>query len=310
MKNFYDGVRHRTQPLTDVTGYAKNAKRPEPLTAPTVSVHSKKALAMPDDKLSRQWLNFKDEDYSNSACLLLPRQQATLIDADAFEWAIRHDWNCLGRSVFYVTRTPVLYVTRRWVGGRTQRCRIPASSTMTSLHREIFLMGFTGNDHWNVSQLLHRREVDHINRNPWDNRRVNLRMATHSQNMWNVAKRANCSSEYKGVCKIKGKNRWTANARVKGKTHHLGIFDNELSAAIAYNRFVEEKCGEFAYLNPITTSSSDEPTRIPSRRGRPRKPPPVVTSGESGVEQMTGLEAFRQAMMLESQRKRKPPATK
>jgi hypothetical protein len=42
--------------------------------------------------------------------------------------------------------------------------------------------------------------IDHINGNKSDNRWLNLREATQSQNMTNTGNRADNSSGYKGVC--------------------------------------------------------------------------------------------------------------
>ena len=75
-------------------------------------------------------------------------------------------------------------------------------------------------------------EVDHINRNRLDNRKANLRVATRQQNAQNVSARGG-SSEHRGVHWAKHANKWCAQGRVDGKTHHLGLFEDEQDAADA-----------------------------------------------------------------------------
>jgi hypothetical protein len=93
--------------------------------------------------------------------------------------------------------------------------------------------------------------VDHINHNPLDNRRQNLRLCTRQQNNFNTIKRHSCISEYKGVTWCKTTNRWRAQISLNKKSINLGRFDNEIEAAKAYNTKAKELFGEFAYLNDI-----------------------------------------------------------
>jgi hypothetical protein len=58
-------------------------------------------------------------------------------------------------------------------------------------------------------------EVDHINHNPLDNRKSNLRICTRSQNNMNKL----------GIHGIDfNKNKWRARIKVNGKEKHLGLF--------------------------------------------------------------------------------------
>ena len=59
--------------------------------------------------------------------------------------------------------------------------------------------------------------VDHINRNPKDNRKSNLRIATHSQNLMNTKTRSNNTSGVKGVWYSNTHSRWVAQITVDGK---------------------------------------------------------------------------------------------
>jgi len=91
--------------------------------------------------------------------------------------------------------------------------------------------------------------VDHVNGNGLDNRRSNLRLANQSQNMGNAQlSRAN-GSGFKGVTWDGARGRWQAKVMVKGRTIHLGRFDDRLQAAKAYDVAAEKCFGEFARTN-------------------------------------------------------------
>ncbi len=88
--------------------------------------------------------------------------------------------------------------------------------------------------------------VDHINGNPLDNRKTNLRIASSQQNNRNRAKTARPkSSQFKGVCKNGG--RWYAIIYQNYRQIFIGSFSTEIDAAQAY----DAKAREFsAILQP------------------------------------------------------------
>jgi hypothetical protein len=91
--------------------------------------------------------------------------------------------------------------------------------------------------------------VDHENGNGLDNRRANLRPASHGQNMGNKRRYRNNASGFKGVSWHRVSGRWVAQASIAGKRCHLGLFDNPIDAALAYDAAALEAYGEFARLN-------------------------------------------------------------
>lgn len=90
--------------------------------------------------------------------------------------------------------------------------------------------------------------IDHINGNPYDNRKDNLRIVTPHQNSMNNSKQKNCSSQYIGVCKIKY-NTWTASITFNGDTIKIGTFKNEIEAAKRRDIATKTYFGEYGKLN-------------------------------------------------------------
>ena len=92
--------------------------------------------------------------------------------------------------------------------------------------------------------------IDHINRNGLDNRKANLRFATAAQNGWNCRRNVSTdSSKYKGVAWNKEVKKWRVILGYKGERKFLGYFEDEKTAAKAYDRAAENYHGEFAVLN-------------------------------------------------------------
>lgn len=90
-----------------------------------------------------------------------------------------------------------------------------------SLHR--LIMGVTD------SNLV----VDHINKNPLDNRRSNLRICTYQENSRNSSKHKIGDNRFIGVSFDKGRNLWRAYINIDGKQLFLGRFETERDAIVA-----------------------------------------------------------------------------
>jgi HNH endonuclease len=96
--------------------------------------------------------------------------------------------------------------------------------------------------------------VDHINNNPLDNRKENLRICSLKDNSRNTrahTKKARKFSKFKGVSWLKSCNKWRAYIVKDNKQHHLGCHADEIQAAKAYNTAAKELFGEFARFNEI-----------------------------------------------------------
>ncbi len=86
--------------------------------------------------------------------------------------------------------------------------------------------------------------IDHINGNNLDNRKSNLRPATHAENMRNRKMQSNNTSGFRGVHKIKG-GYWQAQIKINGIQKYLGIYRTPKEASVVYEKEAEIQYGEF-----------------------------------------------------------------
>lgn len=116
--------------------------------------------------------------------------------------------------------------------------------------------------------LTGKKHIDHIDRNPFNNRRSNFRDSTFHQNSCNQSKwKRPTSSKFKGVSFNKRNKNWQAYINYKHKRIHVGVYSTEIEAAIAYNEKAIELHREYASLNTIpnetvTTGTDTGVTRL------------------------------------------------
>lgn len=90
-------------------------------------------------------------------------------------------------------------------------------------------------------------EIDHINGQGLDNRRSNLRVVTHRQQMCNVGLRSDSRWKFKGI--QKHNNKWMARITSSGVRHYIGLYSSQEEAARAYDCEAKKLHGEFARTN-------------------------------------------------------------
>lgn len=103
--------------------------------------------------------------------------------------------------------------------------------------------------HRDISRLIMNpqtkdQEVDHINRNRLDNRKINLRLCNRRQNMCNKEK-----LEFKGICWHNHNKKWFSRISYNNKAFNLGFFNDKIEAARIYDTFARYLNGDFAILN-------------------------------------------------------------
>lgn len=155
--------------------------------------------------------------------LPLTQGQFAKVDASDFDWLSQWKW-----CVSWHPRTNSFYAVRK--ARKTE-----GGKGVIFLHRVLL-----GLDKGNPL------EGDHVNLETLDNRRCNLRIATHSQNNHNKPIRRDNKSGYKGVGFHKASGRWRADIRLNGRSKYLGLFDTAEDAYASYLFAAAEMHGEFA----------------------------------------------------------------
>lgn len=171
--------------------------------------------------------------------------QTALVDAADADRVLALQWHATRKK----SAPGVFYVHHTW---RVTSGRAGKKSSI-SLHR--FVMGCEPGD---------GKVVDHLNGNPLDNRRANLRITDHRGNATNVTSSKHQKlGGYKGVSWHPRAKKWQAQIaagapRPNGKRRaiYLGLFTDPVVAAHAYDLAAIRHFGEFAYLNfPLLPAS-------------------------------------------------------
>jgi AP2 domain/HNH endonuclease len=120
--------------------------------------------------------------------------------------------------------------------------RVPGINTTMRFHRKILA----------APEHLH---VDHIDGNPLNNCRENLRLTDRSGNMRNSSAKTTDTktSSYKGVSYCKSTGRWKSQITLDSGNMHVGRFDTEEQAAKAYDNAAKIFHRQYAKLNGVIT---------------------------------------------------------
>jgi hypothetical protein len=152
----------------------------------------------------------------------LSKGKMALVDAD--------DWERLSRYKWYAWKNPSsgrFYAKSTfWIPGEKKSVSIMMHS--------LIVMGIGA-------------DTDHANTNSLDNRKLNLRPASRSQN--NANKAPIGERQFKGIYFWAARQKWVSGITANGKRRTLGYFDTPEDAAKCYDNAAREAFGEFARLN-------------------------------------------------------------
>ena len=155
----------------------------------------------------------------------LTQGQYALVDDKDYEWLNQYKWYACKE------RPGNFYAVRNSSGANGKRHTI-------KMHRQ--LLGLEYGD---------KREGDHWDHNTLNNCRNNIRICTHKQNGMNRKPDRNTSSRYRGVSWNTWAKKWVAQTTIDGERTHLGYYNDEEIAALAFDLVARKAYGKFAYLN-------------------------------------------------------------
>jgi len=153
------------------------------------------------------------------------KHRYAIVDPEDYQKIVQDDWQLYNNH------------NSKYYAARIEDCKI------VFMHRQIM-----GAPSFGLAQGGQGKVIDHRNREGLDNRKSNLRLATHSQNNCN-RKQIQGSSKYRGVNYVKNRKKWRAAINYNRIYKHLGFFENEEDAARAYDEAAKIYHGEFATLN-------------------------------------------------------------
>ena len=170
--------------------------------------------------MSKVMFGYDDKEFENKLHVLMVKPDGSkwsVLDRQDWQWARDFKWNA-GLDG-YVTRG----ISRNGKGKKIY------------LHKEIAARMFG-------EEELDGMEVDHIDRNPLNNSRRNLRLVTHQQNCWNRSKGINNTSGVPGVSWDKSKHKW----RVHIANKYVGYYTTKEAATEARRQAERAMYGKFA----------------------------------------------------------------
>jgi len=150
------------------------------------------------------------------------------VDDEDFLWLNKYKWHASKYGqIYYAVRHP---------RGQNWKTLL--------MHRAII------EKHWGL--FLVTKLCDHADGNGLNNVKTNLRLCDRSQNSANQQRQFGLkTSRFKGVFWHKHIQKWVAKIQSQERMKWLGTYDNEVSAAKAYNREAQKVFGEFARLNMV-----------------------------------------------------------
>lgn len=118
------------------------------------------------------------------------------------------------------------------------------------VHRIIYQM------HHKIDKLDSNLVIDHIDRNPENNRIENLRLVSQTENIHNSFKQKNNTSGQRGVSYYSRQKKWGARISILDHRYFLGLYDSFDDACVAYQFAAKLLRGEYGAIDIDVTGSS------------------------------------------------------
>ena len=151
------------------------------------------------------------DDGGDAVTIMTASGKEILIDRGDIDKAMRYSW-CISKTGYPVARI---------------------NNRVVKMHR--YLLGLTSGD----------KVVDHINGNPLDNRRANLRVCSTLENAWNIGLKKTNTSGCAGIRKTPN-NTYNVRITVNRKEIHVGNYKTLDDAVRARKQAEQTYYGEFA----------------------------------------------------------------
>lgn len=158
--------------------------------------------------------------------IMLTQGMVTKVDDDLYEWLNQWKWYYRKRSG---TRT----------GGDAVRSLHGRNADGVNTVQTLYMASL-------VLPVPTGYVVDHADRDPLNNQRVNLRKATNSNNMKNSLARVNSKTGVKGVHWDHAKQRYVVQVTVMGKRKWVGAYRDLETAQKIAEKSIKEHYGRFA----------------------------------------------------------------
>jgi hypothetical protein len=155
--------------------------------------------------------------------IVLNNGMSVLVDDDLFDELNQHRWT---------------YQKRRNGRGYAVRCVRGSDGK----YRTICL-------HRVVAQTPEGMFADHIDGNPLNCTRANLRNVTRQENSWNRRAKASSTSQFIGVSWSTRARKWLAQIMIENRVRYLGAYASEVEAAMVRDTATREHYGAIGRLN-------------------------------------------------------------
>ena len=192
---------------------------------------------------------YQYKKYGTKVYTIYDEQQIDIINKEEAEIVLR-DKNCneSGRAIIDFEDIQKCKKYKWHLGTNGYVYATINKNTHILLHR--YLLNLTSKDNC---------DVDHINGNPLNNKKINLRIGTHQQNTYNGKISKNNSSNTTGVYYRKDRNKWAAYIHYNYKTYVIGQFDTKEEAIKERINTEINLYGEFSpYLSRIEKEEINE----------------------------------------------------